>query len=116
MLYIGQAAAQALRAIIPEDAAVVGPAVPVFGLSAGQIGRRVNAAAKAAGPRRRLHRPFGKGGHGPGPGGLGGGAAGADDRRPVEELQDAGKVHRKASSRPGRGGQVLPGERGLGFF
>ena len=49
VLYIGQAAAQALRAIMPEDAAVVGPAVPVFGLSAGQIGRRVNAAAKAAG-------------------------------------------------------------------
>ena len=48
-LYIGQAAAQELRAIMPEDAAVVGQAAPVFGLSAGQIGRRVNAAAKAAG-------------------------------------------------------------------
>ena len=49
VLYIGQAAAQALRAIMPEDAAVVDPAAPVFGLSAGQIGRRVNTAAKAAG-------------------------------------------------------------------
>ena len=49
VLYIGQAAAQALRAIMPEDAAVLDPATPVFGLSAGQIGRRVNAAAKAAG-------------------------------------------------------------------
>ena len=49
VLYIGQAAAQELRAIMPEDAAVVGQAAPVFGLSAGQIGRRVNAAAKAAG-------------------------------------------------------------------
>ena len=49
VLYIGQAAAQTLRAITPEDAAVVDPAAPVFGLSAGQIGRRVNATALAAG-------------------------------------------------------------------
>ena len=33
---------------MPEDAAVVDPAAPVFGLSASQIGRRVKAAAKAA--------------------------------------------------------------------
>ena len=49
VLYIGQEAALALQSIIPEDAAVVDPAAPVFGLSASQIGRRVTAAAKAAG-------------------------------------------------------------------
>ena len=49
VLYIGQEAAQALQAIMPEDEAVEGAAAPVFGLSASQIGRRVNAAAKAAG-------------------------------------------------------------------
>ena len=48
VLYIGQAAALALQSIIPEDAAEVDPAAPVFGLSASQIGRRVKAAAKAA--------------------------------------------------------------------
>ena len=48
VLYIGQAAALALQAIMPEDAAEVDPATPVFGLSASQIGRRVKAAAKAA--------------------------------------------------------------------
>ena len=45
VLYIGQAAAQALQAIMPEDAAEVDPAAPVFGLSASQIGRRVKAEA-----------------------------------------------------------------------
>ena len=30
VLYIGQAAAQALQSILPEDAAVVDPAAPVF--------------------------------------------------------------------------------------
>ena len=49
VLYVGQAAAQALQAIMPEDAGVVDPAALVFGLSASQIGRRVNGAAKAAG-------------------------------------------------------------------
>ena len=49
VLYIGQEAALALQAIMPEDAAVVDPAAPVFGLSASQIGRRVKAAAQAAG-------------------------------------------------------------------
>ena len=49
VLYIGQAATQALQAIMPEDTAVVDPAAPVFGLSASQIGRRIDAAAKAAG-------------------------------------------------------------------
>ena len=45
VLYVGQAAAQALQAIMPEDAGVVDPAAPVFGLSASQIGRRIDAAA-----------------------------------------------------------------------
>ena len=49
VLYTGQEAAQALQAIMPEDEAVLDPAAPVFGLSAGQIGRRVKAAAEAAG-------------------------------------------------------------------
>ena len=44
-----QEATQALQAIMPEDTAVVDPAAPVFGLSASQIGRRIDAAAKAAG-------------------------------------------------------------------
>ena len=49
VLYIGPEAAEALVAIMPEGFAVVDPSTPVFGLSASQIGRRVNAAAKAAG-------------------------------------------------------------------
>ena len=49
VLYIGPDAAAALVTIMPEGFAVVDPSTPVFGLSASQIGRRVNAAAKAAG-------------------------------------------------------------------
>ena len=49
VLYIGQEATLALQAIMPEDTAVVDPARRVFELSASQIGRRVNGAAKAAG-------------------------------------------------------------------
>ena len=49
VLYIGEAVALALQVILPEDAAVVDPEAAVFGLSASQIGRRVSAAAKAAG-------------------------------------------------------------------
>ena len=49
VLYIGQEAAQALRALMPEGAAVVDPESTVFGLSASQIGRRIKAAAQAAG-------------------------------------------------------------------
>ena len=48
MLYIGRAAAQTLQATISEDE-VVDPAASAFELSASQIGRRVNAATKAAG-------------------------------------------------------------------
>ena len=49
VLYIGPDAAAALLAIMPEGFVVVDPSTQVFGLSASQIGRRVNAAAKAAG-------------------------------------------------------------------
>ena len=49
VLYIGQEAAQALQALMPEGAAAADPESTVFGLSASQIGRRVKAAAKAAG-------------------------------------------------------------------
>ena len=49
VLYIGPEATAALVVIMPEGFAVVDPSTPVFGLSASQIGRRVNAAAKAAG-------------------------------------------------------------------
>ena len=49
VLYIGQEVTQALQAIMPEDTAVVDPARRVFELSASQIGRRIDAAAKAAG-------------------------------------------------------------------
>ena len=49
VLYIGEEASLALQTILPEDMAVVDPAAPVFGLSASQIGRRIDAAAKAAG-------------------------------------------------------------------
>ena len=49
VLYIGPDAAAALVAIMPEGFAVVDPSTSVFGLSTSQIGRRVNAAAKAAG-------------------------------------------------------------------
>ena len=48
VLYIGREAAAALRAIRPAKQ-LVDPKAPVFGLSARQIGRRVQAAAKAAG-------------------------------------------------------------------
>ena len=45
---IGRAAARVLQAIMPEGEAP-DPNAPVFGLSARQIGRRLQAAAKAAG-------------------------------------------------------------------
>ena len=48
VLYIGKQAADALRAIRPTEEQLDLQA-PVFGLSPQQIGRRVNAAAKAAG-------------------------------------------------------------------
>ena len=49
VLYICPEAATVLVAIMPEGFAMVDATAPVFGLSESQIGRRVNAAAKAAG-------------------------------------------------------------------
>ena len=48
VLYIGREAGEALRAIRPTEE-LLDQNAPVFGLSAKQIGRRVQAAAKAAG-------------------------------------------------------------------
>ena len=48
VLYIGKEAGEALRAIRPTDE-LLDLNAPVFGLSSRQIGRRVQAAAKAAG-------------------------------------------------------------------
>ena len=48
VLYIGREAAAALRAIRPAEQ-LVDPKTSVFGLSTRQIGRRVQAAARAAG-------------------------------------------------------------------
>ena len=48
VLYIGKEAGEALRAIRPTEE-LLDQNAPVFGLSAKQIGRRVQAAAKAAG-------------------------------------------------------------------
>ena len=49
VLYIGLEATEALVAILPEGFAVVDPSTLVFGLSVSQIGRTVQAAAKAEG-------------------------------------------------------------------
>ena len=38
-------------------------------------------------------------------------AASTDAGRPVEELRDAGPLHRPPGGGPGHGGQILPGER-----
>ena len=48
VLYIGKQAAEALRTIRPSEE-LLDLQAPVFGLSPQQIGRRVTAAAKAAG-------------------------------------------------------------------
>ena len=48
-LYVGHAATAALLATLPEASETVDPGTPVFGLSESQIGRRVRAAALAAG-------------------------------------------------------------------
>ena len=48
MLYLGPAAAAALLAIRSQEA-VIDPGASVFGLSAGQISRRIKAATKMAG-------------------------------------------------------------------
>ena len=48
VLYLGPAAVKSLLAIRPQEA-VIDPATMVFGLSAGQISRRIKAATKMAG-------------------------------------------------------------------
>ena len=48
VLYIGKEAGEVLRAIRPTDE-LLDLNTPVFGLSSRQVGRRVQAAAKAAG-------------------------------------------------------------------
>ena len=48
VLYLGPAAVEALLAIRPQEA-VIDPGASVFGLSAGQISRRIKAATKMAG-------------------------------------------------------------------
>ena len=47
-LYLGPAAVEALLAIRPHEA-VIDPGASVFGMSAGQISRRIKAATKMAG-------------------------------------------------------------------
>ena len=102
VLYIGKEAGEALRAIRPPDE-LLDLNTPVFGLSSKQIGRRVQAAAKAAG--------LGEGftGHS---GRVGmaqalvksGVELPALIRWSVEELQDVGSLHRATGCRPGSGG------------
>ena len=112
VLYIGPDAVVTLVAIMPEGFAVVDPSTPVFGLSASQIGRRVNAAAKAAGLGDGFTGHSGRVGMAQDLTAAGGGTPGADECRPVEELQDASAVHRGLGCRTGGGGQVLPREGG----
>ena len=66
VLYISRAAAEALQAIIPEGEEA-DPNAPAFGLSAKQIGRRVDAAAKAAGLGEGFTGHSGRVGMAPGP-------------------------------------------------
>ena len=54
-LYLGPAAVEALLAIRPHEA-VIDPGTSVFGMSAGQISRRIKAATK-----RRLQRSLAQG-------------------------------------------------------
>ena len=111
-LCIGREAAQALQAIRPAQE-LLGPERP--GLRAEHPPHRKQGEGRSKGrrPGRLLHQPQRPRGHGPGPGKGGSGAAGPDDRRPMEVFQDASQVHRAPSRRPGRGGQVLPGGRQL---
>ena len=67
MIYIGKQAAEALKAIRPAEEQLDLQA-PVFGLSPQQIGRRVNAAAKAAGLGEGFTGHSGRVGMAPGPG------------------------------------------------
>ena len=57
---------------------------------------------KGRGPGRRLHRPQRPRGYGPGSGQERGGAAGLNDRWPVEEREDASPLHRAPGGSPER--------------
>ena len=113
VLYVGQEASQAPRALLPEGAGGGGPGVDSI-RTLRQPGRpEGQGRGRGRGPGRRLHRPLGSRGDGPGPGRHRRGPARPDDRRPVEELAHAGQVHRAPGGGAGRGGQVLPEEREL---
>ena len=102
VLYIGIDAATALVAVMPEGFAVVDLSTLVFGLSASQIGRTVQAAAKAAGLAEGFTGHSGRVGLAQDQGGHRRGDVHPDGYRPVEELAYAGALH------PGSGGAVVP--------
>jgi len=94
VLYVGREAAQALLASRPAPE-LLDPGESVSGMTTRNIG-------SGSRPPRR---------HDPGPGEERRGATSPNDRGTVEELQDAGPVHRAPGGGPGRGGQVLSGDR-----
>ena len=116
VLYIGPETAVALVAIMPEGIAVMDPSAPAFWLADSQIGRRVNAAAKAVGLGEGFTSHSGLVG-------MAHDLAAAGVELP--ELMTAGwwkspkmparYTEGQAGGRPGRGGQVLPGGWGLGL-
>ena len=63
---------------------------------------------QGGGPGRWVQRAFPQGGDGPGPERRGGGAAGADDRRPVGQPDHASQVHRGPGRRQGSRRSVSP--------
>ena len=107
-LYLGPAAVEALLAIRPEEA-VTDPAGSVFGPVGQPDIPEDQGGRQDGGPGRRFQRPLAQGGDGPGPERRGGGAAGADDRRPLGQPHPAGPVHRGPGRRQGSRGPVLPG-------
>ena len=111
-LYIGPQAGQALQGHQAGRGAV-GPKHAGLRVVTPADRPESRCRSPGRGPGRRLHRPQRPRGHGPGPGQDRRRIASADDRRTVEEFHNAGAVHRTSGRRPGRGGQVLPGGRGL---
>ena len=83
----------------------LGIGTPIFGSEAKNNDQR-SRGEKAAGPSRGLHRPHRPRRHSAGPGGNLRGASGTNDGWPVEELQNAGAVHRAPGHRTGRGAPV----------
>ena len=67
VVYIGKQAADAINAIRPAEE-LPDPVTPLFGISPRQIGRRVQAAAQAAGLGEGFHRTQRPRWHGPRPG------------------------------------------------